>query len=77
MVGYQILEKISGDANFIGLHDQLRRYREQGTSLEEMMHCLERLRVRAETVPIEEKILELMNVVSGLCASTIRVWRLR
>ena len=52
----------------------LREYRRQGITRDEVQHALETLRDRTPDEAIEDRILEIMDVVSGFCSRENTVW---
>lgn len=51
----------------------LRIWRERGLTAEEASRALELLRENADE-QLEDRILEVMDVVSGFCRPELRVW---
>jgi anthranilate phosphoribosyltransferase len=52
----------------------LREYRYQGVTREEVQSVLEGLRERAQDEATEDRILEVMDIVSGFCPRETTVW---
>ncbi len=52
----------------------LRDYRRQGITRDEVRHALEALRDQALDETVEDRILEIMDVVSGFCPRENTVW---
>ncbi len=52
----------------------LREYRRSGVSRHEVQLALESLRDQAKDEAIEDRILEVMDVVSGFCPQESTVW---
>jgi hypothetical protein len=52
----------------------LRDYRAAGISREEVQDALERLRSHAQDEAQEDRILEVMDIVSGFCSAENSVW---
>jgi hypothetical protein len=54
--------------------DDLRKYRSRGTSRDEVQHALESLRAEAQSESEEDRILEILDIVSGFCPPENTVW---
>jgi type II secretory pathway component PulF len=52
----------------------LREYRRSGVSRREVQLALESLRDQAKDEAIEDRILEVMDIVSGFCPRESTVW---
>jgi hypothetical protein len=52
----------------------LREYQRQGITRHEVQHALEALRDRTPDEAVEDRILEIMDVVSGFCSRENTVW---
>ena len=52
----------------------LREYRRQGITRHEVQHALEAIRDETSDEAVEDRILEIMDVVSGFCARENTVW---
>jgi hypothetical protein len=52
----------------------LREYQRQGLTRHEVQGALEALRDRAGDEEVEDRILEIMDVVSGFCSRENTVW---
>jgi hypothetical protein len=52
----------------------LREYRRQGMTRDEAQLALEALRDQARDEAVEDRILEVMDVVSGFCSRVNLVW---
>jgi hypothetical protein len=52
----------------------LREYRRQGVTRHEVQLVLEALRDRAPDESVEDRILEVMDIVSGFCSRESTVW---
>jgi hypothetical protein len=52
----------------------LREYRDQGVTRHEAQSALESLRARARDETTEDRILEIMDIVSGFCPREATVW---
>jgi hypothetical protein len=52
----------------------LREYRHQGVTRQEVRSALESLRDRARDEATEDRILEVMDIVSGFCPRENTVW---
>jgi hypothetical protein len=51
-----------------------REYRHQGVTRQEVQSALESLRGRARDEATEDRILEIMDIVSGFCPRETTVW---
>ena len=56
------------------LLDQLRAYKDRGASREEVQAILESLRADARDDATEDRILELLDFVTGFCALEKSIW---
>jgi propanediol dehydratase small subunit len=54
--------------------EALRGYRSAGISREEVLQALECLRSQAQDEAQEDRILEVMDIVSGFCSAENSVW---
>lgn len=52
----------------------LKHYADQGGNKEEAYSILQKLRVEAVNDLVEDRILELMDIVSGFCSPHQRIW---
>lgn len=52
----------------------LREYRRQGITRDEVRHALEALRAQTPDDAVEDRILEIMDIVSGFCSRENTVW---
>ena len=52
----------------------LREYRRQGITRQEVQLALEELRDQAPDEVVEDRILEIMDIVSGFCSLENTVW---
>jgi hypothetical protein len=52
----------------------LREYRRQGITRDEVQLVLETLRHQAPSEAVEDRILEVMDIVSGFCSQENTVW---
>jgi hypothetical protein len=52
----------------------MREYRQQGVTRHEARSALESLRARARDEATEDRILEVMEIASGLCSRESTVW---
>ena len=52
----------------------LRAYRSQGITREEVQLALQALRNQAPDEAVEDRILEVMDIVSGFCSRENTVW---
>ena len=70
------LESAITSGHSLGQIDSLLRdLRDAGVSRHEAREALETLRARALDEATEDRILEVMDIVSGFCNSEISVWR--
>ncbi len=69
----ELRDALEASADFGVLRDILVKYREKGFSSESVYGLLESMRDGAAS-DIEERILELMDIVSGFCSPNMRVW---
>lgn len=69
----ELRDALEASADFGVQRDILVKYREKGFSSESVYELLESMRDGA-TSDIEERILELMDIVSGFCSPNMRVW---
>lgn len=67
----KIFELINQEAEIDSLYKQLRLFKNRGMSREKMLECLESLR---ENHRAEDRILELMDFVTGFCSSQMTVY---
>jgi hypothetical protein len=51
-----------------------REYCQQGVARQEVQSALERLREKAQDEDTEDRILEVMDIVSGSCSPQMTVW---
>ena len=51
----------------------LRKYRDQGTTAKQATEPLEAMRAGADE-ETEDRLLEILDVVSGFCRTELRVW---
>jgi hypothetical protein len=52
----------------------LREYRRQGITRDDVQLALQALRDRARDEAVEDRILEVMDIVSGFCSRENTVW---
>ena len=52
----------------------LREYRRQGITRHEVQHALETLRDQTPDGAVEDRILEVMDIVGGFCSRENTVW---
>jgi hypothetical protein len=52
----------------------LREYRRQGITRDDVRHALEALRAQTPDDAVEDRILEIMDIVSGFCSRENTVW---
>ncbi|MDN7908564.1 hypothetical protein QZM18_31240 [Burkholderia diffusa] len=69
----ELRDALEASADFGLLRDILVKYRERSFSSESVYELLGSMR-DGVTEDIEERILELMDIVSGFCSSNMRVW---
>ncbi len=78
MTDQQIVEQldtvIASNAPLGQIVNVLRKYREAGVAREEAMGALETLRSQAHDEIREDRILEVMDIVSGFCSVENTVW---
>ena len=67
----KIFELISQEAEIDSLYKQLCLFKNRGMSREKMLECLESLRENHE---VEDRILELMDFVTGFCSPHMTVY---
>jgi hypothetical protein len=67
-------EIISAGAPLAHVVSTLREYRDQGASRREVYTALEALREKARVDETEDRILEVMDIVSGFCSPHLTVW---
>ena len=69
----ELRDALEASADFDVLRDILVKYREKGFSSKSVCELLESMRDGVNS-NIEERILELMDIVSGLCSPNMQVW---
>jgi hypothetical protein len=67
-------EIISAGVPLAQVVSTLREYRDQGASRREVYLALEALREKARDDETEDRILEVMDIVSGFCSPHLSVW---
>jgi len=67
----KIYELINQEADIDSLHKQLCLFKNRGMNREKMLECLESLR---ENHKMEDKIIELMDFVTGFCSPHMTVY---
>lgn len=67
-------EAISSGMPFAQIVATLREYRDRGVKRDEVYTALESLRAKAPDEPTEDRILEVMDIVSGWCPTESTVW---
>lgn len=70
----EFLKEVQINEDLMELREYLKRYKELGVSAEEMMEYLVSLRDSCVAEVFEDKLLELMDIVSGFCSPSLRVW---
>ncbi|MBB4220911.1 hypothetical protein ABL849_19925 [Variovorax sp. 375MFSha3.1] len=70
----EFLKEVQINEDLMELREYLKRYKELGVSAEEMMEYLVSLRDSCVAEAFEDKLLELMDIVSGFCSPSLRVW---
>jgi hypothetical protein len=70
----EFLKEVQINEDLMELREYLKRYKELGVSAEEMMEYLVSLRDSCAAEAFEDKLLELMDIVSGFCSPSLRVW---
>jgi len=70
----ELEEAISARAPLHQIISTLHEYRRLGVTREEVKHALERFRNQTKDEATEDRILEVMDIVSGFCARDKTVW---
>ncbi len=65
---------ISAPVSLSQIVSTLREYQHQGVARHEVQSALEGLRERAHDEATEDRILEVMDIVSGFCPREMTVW---
>ncbi len=66
---------IRGGTPLLEIVAELRGLKDHGVSKQEMYETLEALRHQAPDETAEDRILEVMDFVSGFCRSDMRIWQ--
>jgi hypothetical protein len=78
MTGDQLLQGlqrvIASPVSLPQIASALREYRHQGVARQEVQSALEGLRQMAPDEATEDRILEVMDIVSGFCPREMTVW---
>jgi hypothetical protein len=78
MTGDQLLQKLQrlivSPVSLPQIAFTLREYRHQGVARQEVQSALEGLRQSAPDEATEDRILEVMDLVSGFCPREMTVW---
>jgi hypothetical protein len=74
MTGEQLLEDLQGVISLSRIVATLREYRQQGVARHEVQSALEELREKAHGEASEDRILEVLDIVSGFCPPEMTVW---
>jgi hypothetical protein len=78
MTGHHIVEglerAISARVPLTQIAMTLREYRQRGVTREQVRSALEALRERAPDEETEDRILEILDIVSGFCPRETTVW---
>ncbi len=69
----RIKEQLNNEAKLGVLHKELRRFRNLGMNMKNMLECLEGLR-KNQDEDVEDRILELMDFVCGWCNPPVAIF---
>lgn len=70
----ELEEVISSGITLRQIVSTLREYRRQGITRDEVRHALEALRDQVPDEAVEDRILEILDIVSGFCSRENTVW---
>jgi ferric-dicitrate binding protein FerR (iron transport regulator) len=70
----QLRQLVESDAPLSTVVDELRRLRNAGLTQDEARAALEELRRNAPDEAAEDRILEMLDFVTGFCSPARRVW---
>jgi hypothetical protein len=70
----QLRQLVESDAPLSTVVDDLRRLRNAGLTQDEARAALEELRRNAPDEAAEDRILEMLDFVTGFCSPARRVW---
>lgn len=70
----ELEEVVSSPTPLSPVVSTLRRFRDAGISRDEVRRALESLREHARDEATEDRILEVMDIVSGFCSGRNAVW---
>jgi hypothetical protein len=65
---------VLADASMPDVLVTLRAHRDQGVTRAEVQKCLEALRLETDDEAVEDRILEMLDYVTGFCRAEDRVW---
>lgn len=71
---YRIEEGVTQNIDFHEFRKVLLLFKEEGGSQEDALLILEDLRQNVKNQKVEDKILEIMDLVTGWCKADLRVW---
>lgn len=69
----ELVFALNNGSDIISIREILVRYQESGFSAASLNKFLESMRVGADDA-LEDRILELMDIVSGFCSVSLKVW---
>jgi hypothetical protein len=70
----QLLRLLPAEIPLERVAQELRAMKAQGVQQSEVKHALESLRATGERESEEDRILEILDLVSGFCAPRLRIW---
>lgn len=70
----RIKSLISSDASLFSILEELRRMKSEGFEQEVVRKALEDLRRESKSESEEDRILEVLDFVTGFCSPESRVW---
>ncbi|HWE36790.1 MAG TPA: hypothetical protein VG406_09510 [Isosphaeraceae bacterium] len=70
----ELTSAVESDAALPKIVEQLREFKHRGVSRQEVYALLESLRENARDDVLEDRILEVMDFVSGFCSADWDVW---
>ena len=70
----KIEEGLMQNIDFLEFRKILLLFKEEGGNQEDALKVLEDLRQKAENEEVEDKILEIMDIVGGWCRADLIIW---
>lgn len=67
-------DALAGDSSMDEIWSLLREFHSRGVSQDELLQFLENLRASAPSEQYEDRILEVMDLVSGFCREDQALW---